>query len=296
MANVNPEIYYNDPITNSYVYESLEQMVLNFEQNYCGDGTQLGLVGRDKIVFWFKKGLQQFNYGALQETKEVELELGDTLDIILPPDFVSYVKISWVHPQTGQLMPMSQNNSISMGTAYLQDQDANVLFDQDGEILEGTTLSETLTINPNQSSVEILPCGTSACSGCSYYHNGCLNTAMYGIDITQNRNGNFKIDTRQGRIHFNSDSASRVLKLEYISDGLEYSSQSDIKINKMAEMALYAWVNYNLLSVSDRVQEYVINRARRKYEADYANASIKLQNIRPEETMYLLNARRKWLK
>jgi hypothetical protein len=28
---------------------------------------------------------------ALQEVKAVELELGDTLDITLPPDYVSYV-------------------------------------------------------------------------------------------------------------------------------------------------------------------------------------------------------------
>jgi hypothetical protein len=29
---------------------------------------------------------------ALQEVKAVELELGDTLDITLPPDYVSYVR------------------------------------------------------------------------------------------------------------------------------------------------------------------------------------------------------------
>jgi hypothetical protein len=41
---------------------------------------------------------------ALQEVKAVELELGDTLDITLPPDYVSYVRISYVNPETGELM------------------------------------------------------------------------------------------------------------------------------------------------------------------------------------------------
>jgi hypothetical protein len=40
---------------------------------------------------------------------------------------------------------------------------------------------------------------------------------------------------------------SGVLMLEYVSDGLEYIEEIDIKIVKKAEIALYNFVNYNLM-------------------------------------------------
>jgi hypothetical protein len=55
---------------------------------------------------------------ALQEVKAVELELGDTLDITLPPDYVSYVRISYVNPETGELM-FCQKRKLTIGYRLL---------------------------------------------------------------------------------------------------------------------------------------------------------------------------------
>jgi hypothetical protein len=44
---------------------------------------------------------------ALRDIR-LELEMGDTLDIIMPPDYVNYVRISYVNPDTGELMELSQ--------------------------------------------------------------------------------------------------------------------------------------------------------------------------------------------
>jgi hypothetical protein len=57
---------------------------------------------------------------ALQEVKAVELELGDTLDITLP-DYVSYVRISYVNPETGELM-FCQNENSPLATAFARSQ------------------------------------------------------------------------------------------------------------------------------------------------------------------------------
>jgi hypothetical protein len=284
MASVNPEIYYNDPVSNSYVYESLEQMVNNFLTNYCGDGTKLGDVPRHKVIFWFKKGFQHFNIDALQEVKAVELELGDTLDIILPPDYLNFVRISWIHPTTGELMPMSINDSLPLATSYLQDHNAEILFDHNGEILEGSSylelINDALPEKINQASV--LGCGVS-CAECQYYANGCNNTTMRRLPSStpsKNINGSFNIDTRQGRIHFTSDNATRAIMLEYISDGLEYSNESDIKLNKIAEMAMYDWVNWNLLSNTQNMQMYEVQNAKKQFDTKFRNTKIKLMNIR----------------
>ena len=132
MSSQNPQIYCEaEENHGNYVYISLEDIVNNFWQNQTGDGTVLGPTKRHQILYWAKKGLQQFNFDVLKEVKAVELELNETLDVILPPDYVSYVRISWVNPETGDLMPMSKNTKLPLATAYLQDNDANILFDDE---------------------------------------------------------------------------------------------------------------------------------------------------------------------
>jgi hypothetical protein len=84
--------------------------------------------------------------------------------------------------------------------------------------------------------------------------------------------------------------------LEYISDGLEYSNENDIKVNKMAEMALYAWINLNLLSNKLNVQEYIVRRAKKDYDTALRNAKIKLMDLRLHELVFNINGVKKWFK
>ena len=230
MASENPQEYYeNEELHGSYVYETLEQMVINFIDNYTGDGKILNSVKRSKVLYQMKQGIKKFSMNALKEVKAIEIELGDTVDIILPNDYVSYVRISYVNPETGDLMVLSRNGNMPLATSYLQDHDAKILFDDNGFPLEGTTLFSELNDKVNKRVFE---------GGC-----GSVNK-RFTLDTTQNANGYFNIDTRQGKIHFSSDNESRIIMLEYISDGLEYSNENDIKVSKFAEEALYNFVNY----------------------------------------------------
>lgn len=284
MASENPQIYYEDEsLHGSYVYVTLEEMVRNFIANYTGNGRILIKPSRSNIIYQFKQGIKKFSMNALKEVKAVELELGDTLDIILPPDYVNYVRISYVNPDTGELMVLSVNPNAPLATAYLQDHDAEILFDEDGFVLEGTTFFSQKNDTITQRNV-----------------NNCIEDVSSNIDFkldpTKNANGTFNIDTRQGKIHFSSDNASRVLMLEYISDGLEYSSESDIKVSKQAEEALYNFVNYELMRNLFNVPMYEKNAARKAWEASFRNAKIALMNIKISDVMLCLNAKRKWLR
>jgi hypothetical protein len=307
MSSTIPIDYYNDPVSNSYVYESLEMMVNNFLGNYTGYDTKLGEVPRTKVLYHFKKGIQSFTINALQETRAVELTLGDSLDVILPPDYVSYVKIYWVNEINGQLMLLANNKEAPMGTSFMQDQQAEILFDNNGYVVEGTTMHDALTDDPKNNenyqlnnnsdinSIAILGCGVS-CSGCQYYASGCVSPTLWGLDTSKNRNGSFHIDTRQGRIHFSSDNVSRVIMLIYVSDGLQYSNEADIKVNKMVEDALYNYVNYQLMSHKQGIQMYEIAEAKKMYHATLRNAKIAMMNLRSSDVFRLLNKHHIWLK
>lgn len=283
MSALNPEIHYSDPAKNAYVYVSLESIVDDFIDTYTGNGTIIGKANRRKIVRHAKQGVKQFTINALRDFKAIELELGDTLDVILPPDYVSYVRISYVNPSTGELMVLSENRDSVMGTAYLQDHEANILFDNDGFILEGTTyydqLNDAITQRNFVSSLDVYSQETD-----------------YQLNPTNNINGTFQINTRQGRIHFSSDNASRVIMLEYVSDGLEFTDEADIKVSKLAETAILNYINYNVMFSDAGIPMYEKNEAKKRFHAEYTNAKIKMMNIRIADTMLVLNAKRQYLR
>lgn len=288
MSSINPQIYYeNEENHGEYVYVSLEEMVNNFISEYTGDGTILGKANRSKILFQFKQGIKKLSINALREVKAVELELGDTLDIILPPDYVNYVRISYVNAESGDLMVLSRNTKVPLATSYLQDHTAEILFDNNGFILEGTTAMAEIKDNVNKKLV---------LEDCDCY---CDYTSQnFKLDTTKNANGTFNIDTKLGKIHFGSENASRILMLEYISDGLEYTNEEDVKVSKLAEEALYKYVNYHLMVPMrpDKCPMYEKNEAKRMWHAEYQNAKIAMMDIKMSDIMLFLNAKRNWFK
>jgi len=303
---MNPAEYYeNEDNHGSYQYVNLEELVINFLTDWTGDGKILNKVSRAKVIAKFKQGIKKFNMNALRAKKTVELELGDTLDIIMPPDYLNWVRISYVNPETGELMGLSRNDKIPMGSAYLQDDKADILFDDEGFILEGTTYYDELndTINLNKRTfLGYMDCGCIGNYvgywggyGYDYSYMPTPPPTNFLLDPSQNANGYFNIDQEQGRIHFSSDNASRVIMLDYISDGLQHAKDTDVKVIKLAEEALYNFVNYELMKTLNNVHMYEKRDARRAWEAEYKNAKIAMMDIKIDDVMLFLNAKNRWV-
>lgn len=278
---MNPQVYYeNEDNWGDYAFVALEDIVNNFTQNYTGDSSLLGYVPRSKIIYQAKQGIKQFTFEALRQIKVVELELGETNDVILPPNYVSYVRISWVDKVTGQIHPMSLNKNTQIGTAYLQDNKADILFDNEGEILEGTTAMEAfanaLPSYPIED-FESYPLNGFGCRG-DYTRYGV--STLWNLDTSRNFNGTFTINNQ--RIHFGSDSHERIILLEYVSDGLDML-ESEIKCHKMVEQALYSYIHRQLTLSSIRVSDYEKRNIKKEYDTQYRNARVKMLAIKPTE-------------
>lgn len=280
-----PPINYYQTESNwgSYQYITLSQLVDNFMLNYIGDDKLLSNVKRYNVLSHFKRGIQEFNYDTLKEIKVVELEINSNLSIILPHDYVSYVRISTVG-QDGLLRPLSQNSATTLGAAYLQDHEYNILFDEDGYPLEAeeTEMTKRYKVGDPYQDVD-----------CASEFN---SSPMYGLKPDINANGYFNIDKRKGVISFSSNVKGKVIVIEYVSDGLEYNNGDEVVIHKLAEDALYSYVKYQLLNNKYGVQEYIINRAKKDYYRDLQNTNIRMLDLRGDELLIMLNGRKKWLK
>ena len=269
----------------SYQYVSLFDIVNNFLLMYSGNHSMVNNEERFKILFHAKRAIQELNYDAFKEIKILELSVGDNLKYILPSDYVNWVRISLY--KDGLLRPLSENIQTLSSRAYLQDNNARILFDINGNPLQPenstidydriTGIKKTIYLNPgNQFDGQY---GYNM-DGNWFFDYG-IGT-RYGLETeTANRNPTFYIDSKAGVINFDSGMSGQLCILEYVSDGMEGGDNSLITVNKLFESYVYAAIEYEILSSKIGVQEYVITRARKKRRALLSNAKIRISNIHP---------------
>ena len=101
---------------------------------YQGNNELVNNVSRYKILFHAKRGIQELNYDAMKEIKILQLSLDDSLLFVLPHDYVNWVRISMF--QNGLLFPLTENIQTQWANTYLQDNQNNILFDQNGNVLK----------------------------------------------------------------------------------------------------------------------------------------------------------------
>ena len=121
--------------------------------------------------------------------------------------------------------------------------------------------------------------------------------ASWGLNTeTANANPTFTIDKKAGVINFSSAMNDKLAILEYISDGMENGDDSKITVNKLFEEYIYAAIEFSILNSKLGVQEYIVNRTRKRKSALLRNAKIRLSNIHPGRLLQNLRGQDKWIK
>lgn len=305
MAYLNGYQYYNnagnspqDENWGSYQYISLEDIMNNFMLMYVGNDKLINNVSKYNVLFHAKRGIQELNYDAMKEVKVLEISICNDLKFILPPDFVNYVRISLL--KDGVLRPLSENIQVMSSNSYLQDNDCQVLFDEDGNVLEGTSILDYDRITKKDRTIYL---GSGVFSG-KYGWNIDGNWifdykvgARFGLNTeTANVNPTYNLDKANGVINFSSGMANELCILEYVSDGMEGGDDTKVSVNKLFEDYIYAYIKYALLNNKTGVQEYIVNRAKKDKSALLRNAKIRISNMHPGRLLMNLRGQNKWIK
>lgn len=305
MAYLNGYQYYNnsdvvptDQNWGSYQYVSLNDIVNNFMLMYVGNDKLINNVEKYNILFHAKRGIQEINYDALKEIKVLEISVCDDLKFVLPPDYVNYARISLY--KDGVLRPLSENIQVLSSNSYLQDNDCNVLFDENGNVLEGMSLLDYNRIFKQGTSIYLgsgLFAGREGWNIDNIWYFQYPIGKRYGLNTeTANVNPTYRIDKANGVINFSSTMAGELCVLEYISDGMENGDDSEVKVNKLAEEFIYAYIKWAILNNKLGVQEYVVARAKKEKTALLRNAKIRLSNLHPGRLLMNLRGKDKMIK
>ena len=279
----------------SYEYTKLTDVVDNFLIAYVGAGKLIPSIKRTDVIFHAKRGLQEFSYDTLKSIKSAELTIPSSLTLVLPQDYVNYVKISWID-NAGVKHPIYPTNNLTTSPYYTQTQDSSGIPTQDnfGNDTEGTSITQERWHNANTDFIDDFFKENNFTDG--LFGNIRANLGQrYGLNPEYSQsNGWFNLNEREGKISFSSDLTNRLIVLEYISDGNAYDL--DARIPKLAEEALYSYITYAILSTSANVQEYVVRRFKQEKSAKLRNAKIRLSNIKLGEIIQVMRGKSKWIK
>ena len=277
----------------SYSYIKLDDIINNFIVAYVGDDKLIPSIKRTDVVFHAKRGIQEFSYDTLKSIKSQELTVPLSLSVIIPQDYVNYVKISCID-EAGVKKPIYPSNNLTINpyTNPIQDNEGIPIQDSFGNNTLGASITEERWANSSGDSIDSnLNSNSDAYDILRYSGTG----QRYGLSPQHTQsNGWFTMNEREGKISFSSNLADKIIVLEYISDGLSYDL--DTKVPKLAEEAIYAHISCAIISSKINQPEYIVRRLKQERSAKLRNAKIRLSNIKLTEITQALRGKSKLIK
>lgn len=264
MAVQTPEQYYSDDQNwGSYQFVTLKNIIDEMVLESLDDDSYLKNTKRSSILLHAKQGIKKLTQKISNQVLAIEMTVGEQLFIPLPQDYVDYVRVSVVMPDF-KLKPLSINRNISISIGYLQDHNAEILFDEFGGITESDSSNAYAKPYKKYSFIDD-PLG-------GYQE---LDTSKLS------RWGEFTVDELRGTILFSSDLLDKEIVLEYVSDGLQWETlkEEEIKIHKQIEEPLRDWIYYSCIERKRNVPNNEKQRALNRFKTTSHQALIKRQNF-----------------
>jgi len=279
-----------------YRYTSLKDIVNNFVVNYIGDGKIINRAKRTDVLFHVKRAIQEFSYDITKVEKIQEVEVGPTLSIPMPRDYVNYASISYVDDYgIEHSIPRGRITS-KPSEAIAQDDYFNYNYDSEDNLVTTSPVTDDRFKDLDIQDI------SGSYSNQDYYHSDdnlgdslFQNGNRYGLDPENtNQNGFFIIDENKGTINFTSNFVGVLITIKYISDGL--GTDEEMKVHKLAEEAIYKYVAHAILSSMAQVPEYIVNRFKKERRAAMRNAKLRLYDLKLPELTQVMRGKSKHIK
>ena len=280
--------YYSGSEFGGYQFVTLKDIIKAFQIVYVGEGKLIDKVNRTDIAFHAQRALQELSFDTLKSIKSQEIEVPPSLQMVLPQDYVNYVKITRAD-SAGVERIIYPAIHTSNPTAISQNADGSYQFTGNDLTLqsESDTWTNYKASSPHESTLDDFTYDDDRYDF--------INGQRFGLNPQQAQvNGSFYIDENAGKIHFSSNLSDRTVTLKYLSDGL--GTEDEMKVHKFAEEAMYKHIAYAIISNKIPFPEYVVQRLRKEKIASTRKAKLRLSNIKLEEIVQVLRGKSKHIK
>ena len=297
LDNQTQNAYYTGSNFGDYQFTSLENIINAFMFTHVGEDKIITKVNRADVQFHAMRAIQELSYDVFRSIKSQEIEVPSTLKMVLPQDYVNYVKLVRVD-SNGIERVLYPTGKTSNPFAITQDADGNYTY-SDAE--EAGFPPEVISHNLKEQTPSDALSRYKDSTEPDPYSNDSIDIEIesrgrrYGLDPQYAQtNGTFFIDYQRGYIHFGSALAGETIILKYISDSL--GTDSEMVVHKFCEEACYKHIAYGVLSTRSNIPPFIIQRFKKERFAETRKAKIRLSNIKIEEFTQVLKGMSKQIK
>ena len=285
----------------SYQFVTIDNIIKAFMFSYVGESKIITKINRTDVQFWAMRAIQELSYDVFRSIKSQEIEVPNTLKMMLPHDYVNYVKLVTIdndgvekilYPtgKTSNPVPIKQNDDGGYTFDDTDNDGADDALDTGGGDPYIHDDSDTWTSYQDQTDTIGANDGNDATDIDVDYRG-----RRYGLDPQYaQQNGTFFIDNQRGYIHFGSTLAGSTITLKYVSDGL--GTDAEMVVHKFCEEAVYKWIAYGILSTRSNIPNGLLARFKKERFAETRKAKIRLSNIKIEEFTQILKGIGKQIK
>ena len=94
LGTTTQQSYYTGSDFGTYQFVNLDSIIDNFMYVYVGENKIINKVNRTDVQFHAMRALQELSYDVLRSFKSQEIEVPNTLKMVLPQDYVNYIKLT----------------------------------------------------------------------------------------------------------------------------------------------------------------------------------------------------------
>ena len=273
MANQTAAEYFGDQDSHgNYQFITLKEMVDDLLADTTDADSYLQNTKRSQLVRYLKKGIRRVNATTKKMYHAAQLTVGSDLYFPVPQNYVDWQRVSVVD-DNGRLQPLNINHNINTSDGYLQNNEYEILFNNEGELL--TTDMNNAYQNPYVK-YSFAQSGYN-CINQNDFNQGSTNSGDTTTDTSLvSMYGDFKVNDHRGTIHFSSNLEDRDIVIEYLSDGLDLENlkQEEIKFHKHLQDAVKWFAISEIISMRKSVNQYQIRSARRRFKTELHKAKI----------------------
>lgn len=260
-----PQQYYDDEDSlGQYQYTSLKDVIDSMLLETQDEDSYLKNVSRAKIIRHAKQAIREVTRQASNDVLAIEVTVPTSLCWPMPQDYVNYARVSVVTRDlnTGslRLQPLDVNFKMNTAIGYVQDHEAEIIFDIDG-----------LIITADSSNGYAKP----------YKRYGFNNSYQPSINASKlSQFGEFTPDERRGMFLFSSDLSDKEIVIEYVSDGLQADLlDEEITIHKYLRDTVENWVYFSCIERKRNVPANEKDRALKRYKTTLHQSKMALANF-----------------
>jgi hypothetical protein len=244
-ATTDDQYYENEERFGERRFVSLKNILDNISL-MSGDDSYFKNIPNYTLEILGKMAIKEFNVDILSKKKAISITVPPNLTFPFPRFMTDWFRISVIN-ECGTLTPLNINNNPTIRD-YLQDNEAELLYDCDGEILEA-----------NSFNAEIGHCRIAV--ECSLLVTPCSDSRTY-------ENSFVKENLEANYFEFSTDLEDKEVVIEFVTAGLNETKACDIKVHHNMERAVEFYIKYYSLQGQRNVPMNVVmfhEKEKKKY-------------------------------